>query len=395
MANTALATWQDFESGLRQREAEFAAMLPQHVSRAKFYAVAIAAVKQTPELLQCTMRSLFSAVTKAAQDGLLPDGREGVIQPYNTKVSRKGEPDRWNKIAQWMPMAHGLRKRAKELDGVIVDAQVVYANDKFSQEQGDEPKLIHTPAALGQPRGVMVGAYAIFKREDGTVLHREVMPADMIEKTRKKSKSPDSLMWKDFPEEGYRKTVLRRGIKSVPVSEKLESIVRRDDEMFTFLPAAPDDAVQIANAPPRPERKNGQQRKSDDLPSDGLVVEGEFEETEQDMRDHDDQDGSDAGQEAVAPQQQAQVPQQDNAAFDDDARADLGAGVRPHRVLAQIQAELDGMKADDNFEAFKKDRRKVIDALTGLSEDERDVLRGNFTAMILEAQKKFQPKRGK
>lgn len=242
-----LATWQEFEGEIKTRERELGSMLPSNVSRERFINSTIAAVKQTPDLLTASPRSLLAAVVKSAQDGLLPDGREGVILAFYDK--NKGE-----KVAQWLPMAHGLRKRARELDDIIVDAQVVYENDKFVWRQGDDPGLDHLPAQLGTPRGVMIGAYAIF-RKGADILHREVMDAGQIETARQQSKAPDSLMWKKFPEEGYRKTVIRRGVKTVPVSEPLEQIVRRDDEMFDLatpekLALVPPPAPIVALTPP-------------------------------------------------------------------------------------------------------------------------------------------------
>jgi phage RecT family recombinase len=247
----AVAVWTEFENELQARGEEIGAMLPTTIPRAKFHAVAMSAIKQNPALLRATTRSLVSAITKAAQDGLLPDGREGFINVYNTKVKGLDGKETWQDVAQWMPMVGGLRKRAKELDGILIDAQVVYMNDSFLWVQGDEPRINHTPAPLGKDgRGEKIGAYAIFKREDGTILHREVMDYGQIEKARSKSKAPDSLMWKDFAEEGYRKTVVRRGVKSVPVSEKLLEVISRDDDLFEFAePTAGGVAI-----PPRPSR---------------------------------------------------------------------------------------------------------------------------------------------
>lgn len=225
-----VTTYQDFEGELERRADSFAALLPAHVDHDKFRANAVAAVRQTPTLLNCTKRSLFGAITRSAQDGLMPDGREGVINVYKTK-----QPSGvWQETAQWIPMTHGIRKRARELDGIIVDAQVVHAGDHFQYIQGDEPRIVHVPATLGTARGDMVGAYAIFKARDGSILHREVMDADQIDRVRSTSKQPDGLMWSKFTEEAWRKTVIRRGFKSVPCSEPLQDVVRRDDDAFDF-----------------------------------------------------------------------------------------------------------------------------------------------------------------
>jgi recombination protein RecT len=226
---TAMARWQDFETELKAREASIVAMLPQHVTKARFVNSAIAAVKQTPDLLLATPRSLFTAITKSAQDGLLPDGREGVITVYKEKQ----KDNSWQHVASWNPMTYGLRKRARELDGLIVNAQIVYEHDRFVRLEGDDPRLEHEPAPLGTTRGAMIGAYAII-RSATHILHREVMDAEQIEAVRRQSKLPDGLMWKTFTTEAWRKTVIRRALKTVPCSEPLESIVRRDEDQFAF-----------------------------------------------------------------------------------------------------------------------------------------------------------------
>lgn len=255
-----LAAWEDFEGELRQREREIASMLPSHITRERFLNSAISAVKQNPDLLKATPRSLFAAVTKSAQDGILPDGREGVITLYGD-------------TAQWNPMAYGLRKRARELDGIIIDAQVVCEGDKFIWHQGDDPRIEHIPATLGKPRGMKIGAYAIFKREDGNILHREVMDMTQIEAVRGQSKAANSLMWTKFSEEGYRKTVIRRGIKTVPVSEKLEQIVRGDDDQFDFTQEP--SAVITPPRPTKPGSEFERKPKEPEKPSSGAGSEGE------------------------------------------------------------------------------------------------------------------------
>jgi len=245
-----LATWQEFEGEFVQREHEIASILPSTLSPERFKNWAIAAVKQNPELLECTPRSLFQAIIRSAQDGILPDGREGVIGVYNTKVKKRGQ-EYWEKQAQWNPMAFGLRKRARELDGLLIDAQVVHEKDHFVWHQGDDPRIEHEPAKLGTDRGKMIGAYAIFKREDKTIIAREVMDMTQINTVREQSKQPDGLMWKKFTTEAWRKTVLRRGIKSVPVSEGLQEIIRRDDE--TNFDFSDRPAEQILVPPPAPK----------------------------------------------------------------------------------------------------------------------------------------------
>ena len=240
--------WNDFTSGLEERGGDIAAMLPAGVSLRRFTTCALAAVKQQPQLLSCDPRSLFSAVLHSAQDGLLPDGKQGVILYFRSNG---------NQTAQWIPMVHGIRKRAWELEQIIVDAQVVYENDEFSWRQGDSPMIEHSPV-FGQECGSMIGAYAIFRygtksEAAAAILHREVMDAAQIDAVRKKSRQPDGLLWTEFKTEAWKKTVVRRGFKTIPLGEKLDATIRRDDVMYDF-----DERAQ---ARPAPELVQGRQKE--------------------------------------------------------------------------------------------------------------------------------------
>lgn len=234
-----VVAWEEFQAELVERHDDLRNLLPANVRVERFTSAAVAAAKHNPNLLFADRRSLFNALTKAAQDGLLPDGREAVITVYDTRVKVKkagSNADYWETIpmAQYNPMTHGIRKRALELADLIIDAAVVYKGDDFRREQGDEPKIVHIPAALDEDPGEMVGVYAIFKEKSGAILHREVMRKKEVMAVKEQSRAQDSLMWTKFETEGWRKTVIRRGIKTVPVSEAFERIVRREDENFDF-----------------------------------------------------------------------------------------------------------------------------------------------------------------
>jgi recombination protein RecT len=241
--------WVAFENQFAQRSDNIATMLPSNVDRQKFGNSVLAAVRNAPDLLTCTRQSLFNSIIKSAMDGLVPDGREGVITAYNEKQPGGG----YAKIARWNPMTHGMRKRAKELESIIVSTNVVHENDDFIHEEGDEPKLSHRPAPLGTDRGKMIGVYAIFRRGE-SIIHREVMDATQVAAVRAQSKLPDGLMWTKFPEEAWRKSVLRRGFKSVPCSSALETILRRDDEDYDLSEKEPQ-AVTRVTVPDRPRAR--------------------------------------------------------------------------------------------------------------------------------------------
>ena len=268
-----MAVWTQVQQELTARREDYAAVLPEGISVDRFVALANAYIKQHAgtknDLLTCTPRSLFAAFTSSAHDGLLPDGKQGAIVKFRTRVAWKegGEwRHRWEEQAQWMPMVFGLRKRARELDGILVTAEVVYSGDHFVITLGDEPSLVHHPAPLGKDRGEMIGAYAIYRDAQGRILHREVMDRDQIEAVGRTSKSWVSdketgvgrhtgLLWRDFETEAWRKTVVRRGFKSVPVGMRLEAIISRDDDTHTF--DVEEEAPERKALPPVVGRRNG------------------------------------------------------------------------------------------------------------------------------------------
>ena len=246
----AIAAFEDFKAALDTRTGDIQAMLPSHVSIERFRAVALSAASQRGEILQCTPNTLFGALAKAAQDGLLPDGREGVILSHRSKHRYKDAQgvwrERWTDDAAWIPMVQGQRKRARELEGLLVQAEVIYQQDHFLLVFGDEPRLEHTPAGLGNQRGEPIGAYAIY-RIDGVIVHREVMDRDQILTVRSKSKNPEGMLWTTFWTEGWRKTVIKRGFKSVPVGEPLDRLLNRDNALFDL-----DSDAGTSSSPPLP-----------------------------------------------------------------------------------------------------------------------------------------------
>jgi recombination protein RecT len=218
-----------FKTEFARTQGDIAKSLPGNVNRDRFMNTVSVAVMNNSTLLQCTRKSLFISIFKAAEDGLFPDSREGFINAYWDK-------DKKVYVAQWMPMAYGIRKRARELCGIIIDTAVVYKSDVFEFERGDTPYLKHIPGDHDEDLKDMVRAYAIFRDANQTILHREVMGRAAIMRVRSKVRSPEkSMMWTTFEDEAWKKTVLRRGAKSVPSAmPEFDRLLSRDDDQFDF-----------------------------------------------------------------------------------------------------------------------------------------------------------------
>lgn len=211
-----------FRQNLDQMTDQLKMALPAHISVEKFQRVATTAVQQNPALLdpqKVDRRSLFGALTKAAQDGLLPDGREGAIVPF------KGQ-------AQWMPMVAGIMKKVRNSGDIATwDAVPVFEKDKFQRLLGDDQRIYHEPYDEGDP-GQVVGAYSIVTFKDGSK-SRDYMPRWRIEKARNQNPvGKNSLMWTQFYDEGAVKTVIRHHSKRLPMSTDIEAIFARDDTMM-------------------------------------------------------------------------------------------------------------------------------------------------------------------
>jgi recombination protein RecT len=225
---TAVATQQQaspmmvIRQNLQQMAPEFKAALPAHVSVDKFTRVAMTAVQNNPDLQNADRRSLFGAIVRLAQDGLLPDGREAAIVLFG-------------KQAQAMPMIAGVLKKIRQSGEVAyVSAQVVYEKDHFVWKLGFEEDVEHQPPALDEPRGKAIGAYATAVLKDGSRL-LEVMSFEEIEKVRNVSRAKGNGPWVTWWGEMARKTVMRRLSKRLPMSSDIDQEFERDET----LPAEP------------------------------------------------------------------------------------------------------------------------------------------------------------
>lgn len=187
--------------------------------------VFLTAVMQNPDILKCSTTSIKREILKCAADGLVPDSKEAAMVPY------KGE-------LQYQPMVMGIIKRVKELGGVFsIVCKLVHENDEFVLNEADPDSLVHksNPFATASERGAVTGGYAVFRDDQKRVMHLETMSIEDFEKVRKASKAPDSPAWKNWTNEMYRKAVLRRGSKYVPINnDKIRALLERQDDMFDF-----------------------------------------------------------------------------------------------------------------------------------------------------------------
>ncbi len=223
-----LSPFDALKAQLTERRDEFRAILPPHCTLDRFYGILITAVIKNNELLNADRASFFLAARFAAQDGLLPDGRDAAFVIYSTKQ----KDGTYKPAVQYMPMIAGIFKKMRNTGELsTISAHVVYENDEFDYCLGDEEYIKHKPQMAN--RGKPICAYAIAKTKDGAI-YREVMGVADIETIRSKSKSKAFGPWVDFWDEMARKTIIRRLSKRLPMSVELEQVIQRDDALYQF-----------------------------------------------------------------------------------------------------------------------------------------------------------------
>lgn len=202
-----------------------AAVLPKHITPDRLLKIAMHAIRTTPALQDCTVKSLLGAVVQSSSLGLEPNTVLGhaYLVPYRNKKTGTTE-------AQFIPGYKGLidlARRSGQIESIC--AHAVHANDDFEFSYGLNETLTHKPAMTGN-RGDIIAFYAIAKLKGGGHAF-EVMPKADVDSVMKSSQSRGQWgPWKDhYPEMG-RKTVIRRLAKYLPLSIEFSTAAALDGQ---------------------------------------------------------------------------------------------------------------------------------------------------------------------
>jgi len=221
-----------FTSDLARHEKQFDSVLPVHVPVKKFMRIVVGAVQNNPKILECDRSSLYRACQKAAQDGLIIDGREAALVPF------KG-------MATYMPMVAGVLKKMRNSGEISsVNAHTVHENDIFDYDPSRPEDLRHASENWFGNRGDLIGVYAFARLKDGGTVC-ELMGMEDIKKIRSASRSGDNGPWADWFEEMAKKSVLRRIAKRLPSSADTDQMFMHDNDNFD-LDKSPDPITPAA-----------------------------------------------------------------------------------------------------------------------------------------------------
>lgn len=177
--------------------------VPKDFNKARFVQNAIALINEHPELQKYSSTQLKMGLLKGAYLGLDFYSKEAYLIPYGSQLNFQID-------------YRGAKKLAKKYSiRPIKDiyAEVVREGDVFEKKvDGNKTTVRFEPIPFSDKK--VVGAFAVVEYADGGLVC-DMMSLKELETTRSKSKASNSMAWKDFTTEMYRKTVLHRLCKHI------------------------------------------------------------------------------------------------------------------------------------------------------------------------------------
>jgi recombination protein RecT len=224
-----------FKQELVAREGHLRSLLPQAMTVDKFQAIVVAAVADNMDLLDCDRGSLLKACLNAAELGLSLNknmGEADILKIWDGRMKKN--------VAQFRPRYKGLMKLALQAGEVLkIESRLVYAKDVFEVEQGIDPRIIHKHGL--SDRGEKIGAYCVWKLKNGESQFEIMSKEEILAiRDRSSSKTKDGTIvgpWKTDEAEMWRKTVVRRASKYMPLSTEAQRAVMVDNQAEGIIEA--------------------------------------------------------------------------------------------------------------------------------------------------------------
>ena len=179
--------------------------LPKDFNKARFVQNAVALMQDNKDLAKYPQAQIVPGLLKGAYLGLDFFNKECYLIPYGSDL-------------QFQVDYKGSIKLAKKYAVRPVDeiyARIVRDGDEFSEEVKDnEPVINFKPKPFNN--GKIIGAFAVCQYKDGGA-KVEVMSIEQLDAAKRMSKAQTGTAWKFFAEEMYKKTVIRRLCKGIPI----------------------------------------------------------------------------------------------------------------------------------------------------------------------------------
>lgn len=216
--------------------------LPSGHSHDQFERVCLNAFVTNSNIKECSIISVVSSLSLAAQMGLAPNGCNGDawLVGFDSQYSQ-------HKEAKLIPGYKGIHRLCMNHPRVkMIDSKTVHENDIFEYEDGTDGFLQHTRPKLNEPRGKPIGAYSRCWLEGAPEPLTVVMDQDSILKRRPR-KFMDSFLWTQWEEIAYLKTCLIQIARLIPKSFELsmaleaETLAYNDETQLNLAPCNSSD----------------------------------------------------------------------------------------------------------------------------------------------------------
>ena len=185
--------------------------------------VAMFEAAKNERLVQCSPTAGYLALAKACELNLVAGGvlhRASLVPMWNRKA-KTYDAELWIEYTGLMDLV----KRSGEVAHFV--ARVVHENDEFDHHFDlEHGEVLKHRVNYEDPGGLKL-AYAVCYYKDGQ-RQVEVMRKDQIDKIRSNSRSPDNGPWAQHTEEMWRKTVIRRICKYLPLTSDTTAVLEHD-----------------------------------------------------------------------------------------------------------------------------------------------------------------------
>ena len=210
---------------IKALEPEIKKALPSVISTERFTRMALSALNNNPQLMECTQMSFLAALMNAAQLGLEPNTPLG--QAYLIPYKNKGKLE-----CQFQLGFKGMIDLIYRNETVqMIQAHCVHEQDMFLYSYGLNAKLDHIPSMDEQGnRGEVIYVYALYKLANGGFGFEVMSKREIDRHAEKYSKSfaSDFSPWKTDYESMAKKTVIKKLLKYAPLKTEVLRAVHTD-----------------------------------------------------------------------------------------------------------------------------------------------------------------------
>lgn len=189
---------------------------------ARFVQLMKSAVNGTPELAECSWRSVKASMMKCASLGLEPNSPLG--QAWMIPRRNHGVLECTFQLGYRGLIA--LAHRTGEIRTVYAD--VIRENDEYDYRRGIRGYLSHKPSL--QARGKAIAYYAVYEGLNGSYGF-EIMSRAEMDEHREKYCGSNRKIWEKNYDEMAKKTVLARLADSMPLSADVRRSIRAEEEL--------------------------------------------------------------------------------------------------------------------------------------------------------------------